>query len=128
MTMRLLLSVVLVGHGVAHLVGFVSSWRLMRLPEVPYRTTIFGGRVDLGDGGIRVVGVLWLLAGVSFVAGAWAVMSGSSVWQLVVTFAFGVSLVLCFAGWPDARLGFVANGVVLGLALLAVRWGALVRQ
>ena len=75
-----------------------------------------------------MVGVLWLLAGVSFVAGAWAVMSGSSVWQLVVTFALGVSLVLCFAGWPDARLGFVANGVVLGLALLAVRWGALIRQ
>ena len=125
--MRLLLSLVLAGHGIAHLVGFVSSWRLMTLPELPYRTTIFSGRVDLGDAGIRVVGVLWLLAGASFILGAWAVLSDSPWWQTIVTFAFGASLVLCAAGWPDARLGFVANGVVLGLALLAVRWGALVR-
>jgi len=126
-SIRLLLSGVLVAHGIAHLVGFVSSWRLMTLAELPYRTTILAGRVDLGDAGIRVVGVLWLVAGVAFVAGAWAVLADSTWWQTIVTFAFGASLVLCLAGWPDARLGLLANAIVLGLALLAIRWGQLVR-
>lgn len=125
MTIRLLLSGLLAAHGVAHVVGFVASWRLIALPDLPYKTTILGGLVDLGDAGIRIVGVLWLLAGLSFVVSAWAVLSGQSWWQSIVTFAFGASLVLCTVGLPDARLGFVANALVLGLAWLAVRWGAL---
>lgn len=127
MTIRLLLSVVLVAHGVAHLVGFVSSWRLMTLPELPYRTTVLGGLVDLGDAGIRIVGVLWLITGVSFVLSAWAVYSEAPWWLSVTTFAFGASIVLCAVGLPDSRLGFVANALVLGLAAVALRWGALVR-
>jgi hypothetical protein len=127
MTIRLLLSVVLVAHGVAHLVGFVSSWRLVTLPDLPYRTTILGGLVDLGDAGIRVVGVLWLVTGLTFVASAWAVVSDLPWWQLVVTFAFGASIVLCTVGLPDSRLGFLANGLVLALAVMAVRTGALAR-
>ena len=45
----------LLAHGVAHLVGFVSSWKLATLAELPYKTTVFSGRVDVGDAGIRVV-------------------------------------------------------------------------
>jgi uncharacterized membrane protein len=29
----------------------------------------------------------------------------------------GFSLVLCFVGWPDARIGVVVNVVLIGLSL-----------
>jgi len=37
--MRFVLAFVLLAHGVAHLVGFVSSWKLATLAELPYKTT-----------------------------------------------------------------------------------------
>jgi hypothetical protein len=57
--MRFVLAFLLVAHGVAHLVGFVSSWKLATLAELPDKTAVFLGRVDVGDAGIRVMGVLW---------------------------------------------------------------------
>ena len=57
--MSLVVAVVLVAHGVAHLIGFVVPWRLMTLPEMPYKTTLFAGRLDArravlaGEGGQR---------------------------------------------------------------------------
>jgi hypothetical protein len=53
--MRFALAAIVGVHGVAHLVGFVSSWRLATLPELPYKTTTFAGRFEVGDAGICVV-------------------------------------------------------------------------
>ena len=71
--MRFVLALLLVAHGVAHLVGFVSSWKLATLAELPYKTTVFSGRVDVGDAGIRMMGALWLLAALAFLVAAFAV-------------------------------------------------------
>ena len=72
--MRWLLGFFLVAHGVAHLVGVVSSWKLATLAELPYKTTILAGRIDVGDGGIRVIGGLWLLTALAFLVAAGAVV------------------------------------------------------
>jgi hypothetical protein len=39
--MRFVLAFVLLAHGVAHLAGFVPSWKLATLAELPYNTTVF---------------------------------------------------------------------------------------
>jgi hypothetical protein len=67
-------------HGAAHLPGFVVSWRLAELAEMQYRTTLLAGALDVGDVGIRIVGVVWLVAAVGFwVAGAGA-LAGRAWW------------------------------------------------
>ena len=63
--MRILLAALLIGHGIAHLVGFVVPWRLVTSAEVPYRTTMLAGSVDLGAAGVRLLGIVWLLVGVA---------------------------------------------------------------
>jgi hypothetical protein len=116
--MRFVLAFFLLAHGVAHLVGFVSSWKLATLAELPYKTTVFSGRVDVGDAGIRVMGVLWLLAALAFLVAAIAVATEAG-WAVGLT-VVGViaSLMLCLAGWPDARIGVAVNvGLVLLLAI-----------
>jgi len=113
--MRFVLAFFLLAHGVAHLVGFVSSWKLATLAELPYKTTVFAGRVDVGDAGIRVMGVLWLLAALAFLVAAFAVATETG-WAVRVTLAaVTASLILCVVGWPDARIGVAVN---VGLALL----------
>lgn len=117
--MRYVLAVLLLIHGFAHMVGFVVPWRFVKLAEMPYKTTLLAGRWDVGDGGIRAVGVLWLLVGgVVFTLGGTLALTG----VLPGTALLGVaalSSVLCVLGWPDARLGLLANGVIVALYLLA---------
>jgi hypothetical protein len=112
--------VLLVVHGIAHVVGFVVPWRLVTAPDVPHRTTVMSGWVDVGDNGIRAVGVVWLLlalvvvvVGVALLAGIWSYPV--AMWVLVA------SLALCL---PDARIGLVLD-IVLLIVLTGVnhfRW------
>jgi hypothetical protein len=47
--MRIVLALLLLAHGVAHLPGFLVSWQLRSFPEMPYRTAFLGGSVDVGE-------------------------------------------------------------------------------
>ena len=113
--MRFVLAFVPVAHGIAHLVGFVSSWKLATLAELPYKTTIFSGRLDVGDAGIRVIGVLWLLAALAFLVAAVALATATGWAGRFILVAVSASALLCVAGWPDARIGLAVN---LSLALV----------
>ena len=116
--MRFVLAFLLVAHGIAHLVGFVSSWKVATLAEVPYKTTVFSGHLDVGDAGIRVMGLLWLLAALAFLITAVGVATETG-WAVRFTLvAVIASLLLCVAGWPDARIGVAVNvGLLLLLAI-----------
>jgi hypothetical protein len=96
--MRVALSILLLLHGIAHLPGFVVPWRLTALPELPYKTTVLGGALDIGGSGVRTLGLLWL-----------GVVASSTV--------------LCILGWPDSRIGLAVNLVLLALLLANVRFG-----
>jgi hypothetical protein len=116
--MRFLLAFILSAHGIAHLVGFVAAWRLASLPDLPYKTTILAGRVNLGDAGIRAVGVLWLAAALAFIWASGTVALGTR-WALTVTMiATLASLGLCAAEWPQARIGLYVNAALLLLFMV----------
>ena len=116
--LRIAVAVLMILHGVAHLPGFVSSWRLATLPEIPYHTTVLAGRVDIGDAGMRAMGVLWLAAALAFwIAGA-AALTGRHGWVMLAMGVATASLVLCTLEWPVARIGLAVNlAIVLALVL-----------
>ena len=116
--MRFVFVTLLIGHGVAHIVGFVVPWKLMQMPEMPYRTTILGGMMDVGDAGIRLMGVLWLLIGLAFAVVAGGVVAGWSL-RTAVFALLALSSAFCVIGWPEARIGLIVNGALLA-ALLAL--------
>jgi hypothetical protein len=111
----------LAAHGVAHLVGCLVSWRLMTSPEVPYTTTLLGGRVDIGDMGRRAVGALWLAGAVVFVIAGLAFGLGRPSAPLLIAGAAAGSLLLCAIEWPQARVGVFVN-VALLVVLPAIGW------
>ena len=104
-------------HGLIHLIGFLIPWKIAAPEGFAYRTTVLAGRLDLGDGGIRSVGVLWLLATVVFVLAAVGLWTEQSWWWPLAIGASVASIVLCVLGLPDAWIGILANLLVLGLAL-----------
>jgi hypothetical protein len=112
---RFAIAAVLAVHGFAHLVGFVVSWRIASLDEMPYKTTILAGKLDVGDTGIRVVGMGWLLAAMAFFASAAALILQVPWWFPATVVLLLSSVALCVIGWPDAKIGVFVN-----LALLAI--------
>ncbi len=103
--MRMILATLLIGHGVAHVVGFAVPWKLVTSSEVPYRTTVAGGLVDIGPAGVRLVGLLWLLVAVAFVSVAAGVLQHTTWWYRESLAIVMVSFVLC-----TARMAGVATG------------------
>jgi hypothetical protein len=121
--MSYVLAAVLVLHAVPHLVGFVVPWRLARLEGMPYKTTLMGGLIDVGDRGIRIVGLVWLAVAVAFPLVASSVVVGTSNWVSAVTIVTSASLVLCILGWPESRFGVAVNAGVFVLLAIGSQLG-----
>ena len=123
---RLAAAVFLVLHGFAHVLGFLGSWRLAELRDVPYTTLVVNGAIDVGDVGIRIVGLLWLAAAAGFV------VAGIAVWRSVrsalriTVVATSFSLVVCVLGLPASPVGVAIDVAVLSVAvaLTAMRTGS----
>lgn len=112
--MRIALAVVLAIHGIAHLVGFIGSWHLDASGGIPYRTTLLAGHVDVGDTGIRAVGILWLMMAIAFVVAAIGTAMGVDWWVKAVAVIATASLALTILQLPEARIGLVVNLAILG--------------
>jgi len=121
--MRIALAVLFFVHALAHLPGFVVPWRLATLEEMPYKTTLLDGRFDVGDAGIRLVGLLWLVAALAFVAAGAGLLLGAAWWGPLSWASVVLSLTLSALGWPEARLGLALNVVIVALLLGGERLG-----
>ena len=114
----MLLAALLIGHGAAHVVGFAVPWKLVSSAEVPYRTTVLAGAVDVGSLGVRLIGVLWLTVALAFVGAAVGLLQHTTWWYREVLVLVAISLVLCVLALPESRPGLVANAVVVVLLIV----------
>jgi hypothetical protein len=111
--MRWMIAILLLTHGMAHLPGFLVNWQIWHTPELPYRTTAFGGTAEIGAAGTRFLGLMWLATGVLFavLAVCLAIEPEAAVGTLLAT-AIGSSSLLCLAVLPESRWGLVVNAVL----------------
>jgi len=121
--MQIILGLFFIAHGVAHLVGFVTYWKIASFEEMPYKTSVLFGKVEVGDVGIRIVGVFWLLTGLAFAVLGVGVITLQPWWFPLIIYLAIFSLVMCVLGWPDARIGVLINVIILGFLLLANNFG-----
>lgn len=63
----LIIGIFFILHGLVHLLWFVVPWRITTVDGLPYSTRVLGQRFDVGDTGIRMVGLLWLAATLGWV-------------------------------------------------------------
>lgn|GEM_PF-1135519 len=127
--MRYAIPALLAAYGIAHLPGFLVPWRWLTSPELPFKTTLLWGWVEVGEAGIRAIGIGWLLTGFAVMATAVG-LARQAPWA--ATAALPVVLIsglLCFIELPHARIGLALNVVmclVLGLhptiGAGALRW------
>jgi hypothetical protein len=119
--LRRALAVILGLHGFAHVVGFLGSWKLGDFADAPYTTLIVNGAFDVGDAGIRIVGVLWFAAAVALVVAAVALWQERPTAVRIMLAATAFSLLICMIGLPAGIIGLgVDVAILLALATLAV--------
>ncbi len=114
-TLSLILAVLAGLHGLIHLLGFLAYWPLAKFPELPYKTSLMNGRLELGSSGMRAYSLLWLLAALGFVAAAAALALGKPFWAPLMLGAVLLSLVICVLDWAPAF-----RGALIDIALLVV--------
>jgi hypothetical protein len=120
--LRVVASAVLCLHGLVHLLGTAVYFRLAEVPEFPYKTSLLGGRWDLGAAGIRVFGLLWAGTAIGFGIAAVAVLRDWPTWQRILVVVTLFSLVLTVLDWTVAYAGIVVNvGILLAMLVLLPR-------
>lgn len=119
--MLIVATIVLFLHGLIHLMGTAAYLKLAVIQQLPYKTTVLGGRWDLGASGIAVYGVLWAVAAVGFVVAALAFWFGWAGWQPLLLGVTLLSLMLTGLDWNVAYAGVIVNVVLLVLLWLGPR-------
>jgi hypothetical protein len=124
-TLSIIIAILLILHGLIHLMGTVTYMKLGAVQGLTYKTTLLGGRWDLGEGGIRIYGALWAAAAIGFVVAAMALLFGWTWWKPVLTGVTLLSLTLTTLDWRDAKAGAILSVVilaVLGLWPFVAKW------
>jgi lysylphosphatidylglycerol synthetase-like protein (DUF2156 family) len=105
-------------HGIVHLMGTAVYLKMGEVEGMGYKTTLLGGRWDLGEIGIGVIGVLWAAAALGFIAVALAI---AAKWRWARPALLGVtlfSLALTILDWERAYAGAVINIAILAVLLI----------
>lgn len=106
-------------HGLIHLMGFVAYWPLAEIAELPYKTAVWGGRLNLGQTGMRIFSLFWLLAAVGLAGSAIGQAAGRTWWLPVMFAAVVVSVAVTALDWSNAFRGTLISLILLIPLLLA---------
>jgi len=98
--MAIVFAIVLVVHGLIHLLGSVKAFGLADLPQLTQPIS-------------RFLGALWLLAALLFLAAAAALFSWPRGWWAIGACAIVISIFVIFSSWIDAKFGTIGNLVAL---------------
>lgn len=98
-------------HGLIHLAGFVTPWKLSDVSQPSGRTI-----VPLSGAAIRLGGLLWLIVAIALVSAAIARLTNRESWWLTAVPAIVASQLLIVSQWGDAWAGTMAN-LLLAIAV-----------
>jgi hypothetical protein len=88
-----------------------QRWLARYAEKMPYQATILADSVNVGDLGIQVLGILWLIAPFGFTVSGVGVLARLPWWATMIAAVF--SFLLYIKGWPDSGIGVLANvGIV----------------
>lgn len=104
--MKYILSIILLIHGLIHLMGFVKAFQIAEMNQ-------------LQTGISKPMGILWLIAALLFVAAAMLYLF-SEFWFFPAAVAVCISTGIIISAWSDARFGMIPNIIIFVACVLAV--------
>jgi len=115
---RIILGIFLILHGLIHLLGFLTGWKLVNIDDIPHRTTMLAGKVNIGEAGARILGVLWFLAAIAYIVAGVGLFILAPWWLGATIGVTWFSLLLCLLGFPDSQFGLYIDVILLAYLYL----------
>lgn len=112
--MRLAVTLLLALHGAIHVLGFLKWSKLAEVPQLSGRTLF-----PTSSAADRTFAVLWLAVALTLVGAAALRLARNDAWWTLALPGLLVSQCLVLVAWPDAKVGSVANMILLLPALVA---------
>ncbi len=100
MVMKIALVAVMILHGTIHSMGFIKAFRIAEVSQLVHPIP-------------KPIGILWLVAGLLFIFAAVQFSIERQSWWMFSAPAVVISQYLIVNDWQDAKLGSVANIIVL---------------
>jgi hypothetical protein len=98
--MLLFFLILIIIHGLIHLMGFVKAFNLSKVEQL---------KLDIS----RKAGVLWLLTAILFVINAVVFYFKMEYWWIPGSAGIIISQVLIIMSWKDAKFGTIANVILI---------------
>lgn len=120
--LTIIIAVVILGHGIGHVMGFLSSWTNlpMGFTDSPW---IFSPDTHIQSAIGKAFGVLWLFAMAAFVAAAVGLFMEESWWTTAAVVASILSLAAIIPWWNTFTPGSKQAVVLVDVVVLAVMLG-----
>ena len=112
---KIIAALVLIAHGLIHLMATIVYMKLGEIPGFNYKTTLLGGRWDLGVNGMRSFGALWIFPAIGFIVIGIALLMNLSLWRSMLVPVTLFSLILTDVDWNIAYAGLIVNIAILSL-------------
>jgi hypothetical protein len=122
--LSLVFVIILILHGLIHLMGTLTYIQLGTIEELAYKTTLLDGRWDVGQTGIALFGALWAVTAIGFVFGAVSFLAQHPRSKCLLTAIALISLALTILDWEVAYAGVIMNVAILGLIWFGPHIGA----
>lgn len=98
--MKFAFMIVLIIHGLIHLIGFAKAFNLIEIKQWPH---------DIS----KPIGLLWLLAAILFFIVAYLYGLKKDYWTVVAFIAIVLSQTLIIIFWNEAKFGTIANIIIV---------------
>ena len=106
---KILFAIITIIHGLIHLMGFTKAFNYAEINQLTQPIS-------------KNTGLLWLLAAVLFLGATALFLSKKEIWWIVAAVAVLVSQFLIINNWQDAKVGTIAN--ILILVAILVGYGS----
>lgn len=104
---KILLSFVMVVHGLIHLLGFVKAYNLASVEQLTE---------DIS----KTAGMFWLLVCILFLVTVFLYFTQNDIWWMVGTATVIISQLLIILSWSDAKYGTIANIIIVIPIIMAI--------
>ncbi|HPN38370.1 MAG TPA: hypothetical protein PL041_08195 [Melioribacteraceae bacterium] len=105
--------IILVAHAIAHLPGFVMSFKLAKIKELPYSTKVFFKKIEIGEIGIKIYGLIWLVLSLIFFTAVILIIFEMPVFKITIITASILSFLISVLGLPETKFGIIINSLII---------------
>jgi len=103
--MKMILLIIIVLHGLLHLLGFTKAFNLPSANQLSQNIS-------------KINGMLWLTSAILFIITAILLFLRKDSWWIPSVAAILISQYLIFTSWHDAKFGTIANVIILIVTII----------